>query len=208
MFFNASDFAGPKISMEYYREWAEEISSSYLNSNCMPTDTLTKIAQSEELLPFQIEILAAEANKSIHSHKYANLDEKYFAADFPLADAKEVINSLQGGSVKVAGQFIEPKFGLSEIPDDIFGVKPEPMDKTAELKHQIKLANSKSELFIQKAKDQVIPRDGYNLYILKGEDEKTITELTNSGMVIGVIRFDDPNKKSDEDEVTIAVRTR
>jgi hypothetical protein len=144
--------------MEHYREWAEEISSSFLNAGCTPTSTLMKIAQSEELEPFQIEILASEANKSIHAHKYASMEEKYFAADFPLADAREVIRGLQGGSVKVAGHFIEPKIGLSEGPDayEMFGVEPEVLDKTASVRHQMKYAQAKAELLSQKTEDAII----------------------------------------------------
>ena len=158
MFFNASDMESPRVSMEHYREWAGEIASSYLNANCLPSDTLSKIAQSEELEPFQIEILAAEANKTIHTMKYASAEDKYFAADFPLADAKKVICSLQTGTVKTAGVFTEPKLGLSEGPDayEMFGVKPEVMDKTASVKHQLKNASGKAELLKSKIDDEII----------------------------------------------------
>jgi hypothetical protein len=143
--------------MEHYREWAEEISSSFLNSGYTPTDTLSKIAQSEELEPFQIEILAAEANKTIHAHKYASMDEKYFAADFPLANAKEVIRCLQGGTTKVAGAFVDPIIPQADGPDayDMFGIKPEKMDKTASVKHQLKVAKEKTDLLSQKIDDEI-----------------------------------------------------
>lgn len=148
-----------KVSMDVVKEWAGEIANSYFNAQVLPTHTLTKIAQIEELTPHQIEILAAEANKLIHHHKYASMTEKYHAADFPMADAREVIKLVQrdGGEEKVAHVFADPK-----IPDvgpdvyEMFGIKPEPLDKTASVKHQVKTAQAKLELLKQKIDDQVI----------------------------------------------------
>ncbi|NDC22576.1 MAG: hypothetical protein EBZ49_00375 [Proteobacteria bacterium] len=158
MFFDSSDLVESKYSMDHYREWAGEIANSYFNANALPTVTLTKIAQVEELTPHQIQLLAAEANKLIHHHKYGSAEEKYFAAEFPLADAKAAIQSLQldGGEVKVASEFVAPKLS-DQGPDayEMFGIKPETMDKTAEVKHRLKYAEEKSALLNQKLEDQI-----------------------------------------------------
>jgi hypothetical protein len=144
------------LSLEHARELAGEIASSYFSGGVAPTSSLQKIAQSEELTPHQIEVIAAEANKAIHAHKYAALDEKYFAAEFPLADAKQVIQSLQsGGTVKVAAQFTPPKNPISDFdPFKAFGVEPEMMDKTASVKNHLKVAEVRMELLQQKQQDQ------------------------------------------------------
>jgi predicted nucleotidyltransferase len=86
------------------------------------------------------------------------MDEKYFAADFPLANAKEVIRNLQGGTTKIAGAFVDPIIPMTEGPDayDMFGVKPEVMDKTASIKHQLKYASEKTALLNQKIEDEII----------------------------------------------------
>lgn len=145
------------VTMANMREWAGEIANSFFNANALPTDTLTKIARSEELSPHQIQVLAGEANKYIHTHKYASAEEKYHAADFPLADAKQAIASLQldGGSIKVAAHFVDPIFE-DKGPDayEMFGIKPEVLDKTASVKHQVKTAEEKLELLKQKLDDK------------------------------------------------------
>lgn len=151
--------AEPAIDMTTIREWAGEIGNSYLKAGVEPTHSLCKIAQAESLTPHQIEVLAAEANKAIHSAKYASISEKYHAADFPLADAKRAIASLQldGGSTKIAAEFSPPKFE-DKGPDayEMFGIKPEVMDKTASVRHEVKHATAKSELLLQKLNDKLI----------------------------------------------------
>lgn len=159
MFFEPSSFSERKLSMDYFREWAGQIANSYLSGGTVPTDSLCKIASQEELTPHQIEILAAETNKEIHRIKYASAKEKYFAADFPLADAKRVITSLQadGGEMKVASHMPEPKFSDARpSPFEMFRVKPEVLDKTASVKHQLKVASVRGELLEQKASDKLL----------------------------------------------------
>ena len=158
MFFNSSDLVESKYSMDHYREWAGEIANSYFNAGALPTGTLVKIAKSEELTPHQVATLAAEANKLIHHHKYANEKEKYFAAEFPHADAKMALKELQldGGEVKVAGTFTAPKLpDTGPSPYEMFGILPEVMDKTAEVKHRLKYASDKSGLLEQKLQDKI-----------------------------------------------------
>lgn len=134
------NLAEAKIGMETIREWSGEISSSFFNAGADPTYTLTKIAKSESLTPDQIKTLAAEANKAIHQSKYAQVEDKYHAADFPLADASTAIKTLQvdGGEVKIASEMplpILPDSGPD--PYAMFGVEePEPMSKTAGVKGQ------------------------------------------------------------------------
>jgi hypothetical protein len=147
--------------MQEYQDLANEISTSYFNSGSIPTETLTKIAQLKDLRPHQIEILAAEANKLIHTKKYASMKEKYFAADFPLADAKIAIQNLQlDSSEKIASSFIDPIFS-EEGPDmfAMFGVEKPEMDKTAEVKHSLKHASEKAELISRQMKDAIIVKE-------------------------------------------------
>jgi hypothetical protein len=156
---NIQDLAEPKRTMEHFQEWAGEIANSYFSAGVEPTTTLQKIATVEELTPHQIEVLAGEANKLIHQKKFASMDEKYFAADFPLADSKIALKNLQldGGKVKVAAATQEPI-----VPDlgpdaySMFGVNPEELSKTAEVKHNLKTAEEKLELLKQKIEDQLI----------------------------------------------------
>lgn len=150
-----------QISMEHARELAGSIANSYFNAGITPTESLSKIAQAEELTPHQIELVAAEANKLIHQHKYASADEKYHAADFPLADAKSVISGLQVADTetKFAATFVEPKVSEQFDPFKAFGVEPEQIDKTASVRYELKVAGAKLELLNQKAQD--------NLYMAK-----------------------------------------
>ena len=161
MFLEPSSFKGRTLDMSYFTEWSGEIANSFFNSGVAPTETLTKIAQSADLTPHQIELLAAEANKEIHKHKYASAEDKYFAADFPLADARKAIASLQadGGKVKVAVELPEPQFKSPSTELDLFaafGVEPEIMDKTAGVKQQLKFAAIGGELLEQKHQDRAI----------------------------------------------------
>lgn len=175
MFFDAQTAVKSSYSMEHFRDWAGEIASSYFKAGALPTDVLSKIAQSENLTPDQTFLLAAEANKLIHQTKYASADEKYFAAEFPLADAKEAIKRIQvdGGAPKIAASFESPKFS-EQGPDvfEMFGVRPEKIDKTASVKHQLKVAVSKSELLSQKVADRLLLND----YAIKEAEAKFIKQ--------------------------------
>lgn len=156
--FDISGDASSGKTMAHFREWAGEIANSYFSANAIPTDTLTKIARTEELTPHQVELLAAETNKLIHSHKYANASDKYHAADFPLADARQAIQSLQidGGVTKVSASFSDPVYEKQEIDlYKAFGVAPEVLDKTAALKPRMKLACEKATLLKQKIDDKI-----------------------------------------------------
>lgn len=153
---DSHEYSTPAVDMESIREWAGEIASSYLKVGAEPTQSLQKIAQSESLTPDQVQVLAAEANKAIHNAKYASVEEKYHAADFPLADAAKAIQMLQldGGKVKVAMELPPPK--LPEIDfHEMFGVKPEEFDKTASVVHELKTAAVRADLLLQKIADQV-----------------------------------------------------
>lgn len=162
--------AEAKVNMDTIREWSGEISTSYFNAGADPTYTLTKIAKSESLTPDQIKTLAAEANKAIHQSKYAKVEDKYHAANFPLADAVRVINDLQvdGGEVKIAKEMPIPN-----LPDagpdafQMFGIEaPAPMDKTASIKGQSKHVMEKLALLDSKLGD----------ILIKTEAEKVASE--------------------------------
>lgn len=160
--FDSLTLAQPSVDMDKIREWGGEICSSYFNAGAVPTDTLTKIARSESLTPDHIQVLAAEANKAIHNAKYANMKEKYHAADFPLADAKTAICALQvdGGNTqtKIAAVFQPPKMDGPELDlYKAFGIdKPGPMDKTAGVTRNLKVAGEKLSLMKQKVDDKII----------------------------------------------------
>lgn len=139
-FFNPSSFKEARVSMSTIRDWAGIVANSYLNSNVTPFDSIVKLAQDQELTPDNIKTLSGEVNKLIHQHKYASVENKYHAADFPMADAQKIINhlSIDTGSVKVAAITVEPKFTRPEF--DFFkalGVEDKPLDKTASLKREL-----------------------------------------------------------------------
>lgn len=158
MFFDTRSFQETKLSLETVREWAGTIANEYLLSGTPPTQALCKIAQVEELTPPQIEMVAAEANKMIHTQKHASMKEKYFAADFPHANAKEVIGKLQasGDGVKIAAKVLDPIF-KPQGPDEhsMFGIKPEVMDKTASVRRELKDSYEKVALLKQKTEDRL-----------------------------------------------------
>lgn len=159
MFFEPSSFAERAPDMATYREWAGAIANSYLNSGVPPTESLVKMAQTEELTPHQIEMLAGEINKEIHRHKYAAAQDKYFSADFPLADARLVINRLQadGGVEKISSKLPDPVFTTKELDlHKAFGVEPEVMDKTASLMPHLKAAQVGCERIKEAAQDKAV----------------------------------------------------
>jgi len=164
MSFDLGSFNERQLSMSHFREWASEIAEGYLGQGALPTTTLTKIAQQEDLTPPNIKTLAAEANKEIHRLKFAAASSggKYFAADFPLADALQAIASVQvdGGKEKVAREMPLPVMAYSG-PDAyaLFGVKEEPLDKTASVRGEMRVASGRMELLEQKLGDEVIRRE-------------------------------------------------
>ena len=158
MFFQPDAFGTRKLSMDHFRDWASTIASQYLSEALVPTDGLCKIAQAEDLTPDNINTLAAEVNKEIHRRKFAAEKDKYFAADFPLADAAAAIRRLQadGGREKIATEMPDPIIKKAEAdPFEAFGVKPEPQDKTASVRHEIKTAGEKLARMEQVLRDKV-----------------------------------------------------
>lgn len=164
MFFDVGSFNRPSYTMEHFKEWASQIANDYTSTGITPTESLKKIASQNDFSPDQIRLLAAEANKHIHQQKYASADDKYHAANFPLADAKEVVQTLQtdGGQVKVAADFSEPKFSKPEL--DLFrafGVdrkdNDDPTDilKTASVKHDCSRALEKLSYLKSRVSDKV-----------------------------------------------------
>lgn len=159
MFIEPKSVSERSLSMENFREWAGDIANSFLNSGILPTDSLTKVAMAEELTPHQIGVLAGEANKEIHRHKYAAAKDKYFAADFPLADAKMAIDMLQadGGEVKISTQLPEPVVKPQELDlFKAFGVEEPAMDKRACVKSELKIASVRADHLQQKVEDKAL----------------------------------------------------
>lgn len=156
-FFNTDSFTAPSLSMETFREWANSVASSYFKAGTPPTDSLCKLAQTEELTPHQIEVLAGEVNKAIHTVKHASAQDKYLAAGFPLADAKEALSRLQGGSLsKVAFEIPQPKVTSDYDYYGAWGVKPEAHNKTAQLRHEINHAAQKTAQLNARLRDRAI----------------------------------------------------
>lgn len=159
MFFEPSSFSERTLTMDYFHEWANGIANSYLQGGVPPTTSLCKLAQAEDLTPDQIQLLATETNKKIHAVKFASAKDKYFAADFPLADARAAITSLQSdrGEVKIAYTVPQPRLAERALSaKQMFGVEPEAMDKTASMRHDVKHAAAKAELLEQKLNDRCI----------------------------------------------------
>ena len=53
---------------------------------------------------------------------------------------------------------------------------------------------------------QVIERPGFTVYLVRGDDEKTINELTNTGRIIGVVRYEGATPADEDDEIITVVR--
>jgi hypothetical protein len=81
-------------SKEVLNSLAKIASAAYLGKSKTPLNTsLKKIAQQEGLNPHQVEYVAAEANRDVWAQLFS-LDKKA-SYDFPLADAKSVLEGLQ-----------------------------------------------------------------------------------------------------------------
>lgn len=159
MFYDTGSFNEQKISMSHFKEWAHSAANDYLSVGETPTESLCKIARQENLVPHQIHTLAGEINKTLHQKKYASAEDKYHAANFPLADAKEAVRMLQadGGEVKLAMAMEEPIFD-DPMPDTykMFGVEEEgELDKTASIKRELGSAMEKTALLREKLADSV-----------------------------------------------------
>jgi hypothetical protein len=132
------NFGTPTLTMEIIKGWASDACSKHVADGADPTAMLTKLASDNSLTPHQIEVVAGEINRAIHTVKYAAETDKYNAAGFPLADAKVVVQSLQaGGETKVASAgyaFVDPIVDNGMDYHSAFGIQVEAMDKTAATK--------------------------------------------------------------------------
>lgn len=125
--FGLSSFNQPTISMGDVKNWAASVRDQHLNDGADPTAQLIKIAEERGLTPHQVGVLAGEINKTIHIAKYASAEDKYHAANFPLADAQKAIAALQirDGGEKVAFQMPDPKTQIEIDYDAAFGLTKE-----------------------------------------------------------------------------------
>lgn len=167
MFLDQNSFTkNASYSMDYFKEWSQNIAHDFLNGGDSPTEGLVKIAKEKGFEPHQVQTLAGEVNRLIHQKKYASAKEKYHAADFPLADAKEAINSLQadGGEVKLAVAMPEPKFSRPEDHQSefhkAFGLEPDTMDKhafqkEASAKFEVKCTFEKTAFLKEKLSEEL-----------------------------------------------------
>lgn len=156
-FFNFENIKKPDFDIQHAREFANSVANNYLSSEIEPNESICKLASTEGWTPEQIKVVATEANKAIHGALYKTASEKYHAADFPLADVTKILEKLQlhDGHDKIAAQFVEPILEKEYGPtaEDMFGVKVEEMDKTASVKHRVKVAHEKASLLQQKIHD-------------------------------------------------------
>jgi len=157
-FFDLGSMKAPQVTLDKVRDWASEIASGYLTLGTAPTQALIKIARSEDLAPHQVENLAGETNKKIHQLKFASAEDKYLAADFPLADAKLAIAALQAsGEVKLAGLVPDPVFDNDVSGYDLFGIAPPEVnltEKTASLKTEMRQAGRRADTLREKIAEE------------------------------------------------------
>lgn len=207
--FNSSEFKAREVSMENFRNWAGETAQQYLKEGTEPNTTITKIAQSEELTPAQIAIIATEANKMIHNQKYASEDVKYHAANFPLADSNEIVRRLQVGSTEKTAGFQAPEstndIDIYGIMERQMGVTVEPMDKTAALKHEMKVASEKSNQLISELETEKFEIQtklaSHKSSFIKQARQSMISEDTAQGRLHLLGLFDHFVKKAGKEEV-------
>lgn len=125
--------------------FAKLAADEYLGKNkAALTETLTKIASQEHLTPHQIEYVASEANKAVWAKLFAM--DKTASYDFPLADAKSILEALKvtQSPVKVNVSeldYFSPPTSTKVASFDPFaalGVQQEPMEKSASARREIK----------------------------------------------------------------------
>ncbi len=114
----------PKSStdLELLGEYAKYAASAYLGADKVPlNDSITKLAQVNNLGPPQVSIVCQEANKEVHSIMFDRSAEKY--TSFDLADPSVVLGG--AGSVKTASAgsdyYQSPKEHIAPKDFDFFG---------------------------------------------------------------------------------------
>lgn len=153
--FGLDSFHQPTISMGDVKNWAAGVRDQHLQEGADPTDSLIKIARERGLTPHQVGVLAGEINKTIHIAKYASVEDKYHAADFPLADSQNALEALQigDGSEKVAFSLPDPKCEDDFDYDAAFGIQKDVSEEalqeknasldTSKLRGEVKTAHMK-----------------------------------------------------------------
>lgn len=125
--------------------FAKLAADEYLGKNKTDLNvTLRKIASEESLTPHQIEYVVAEANKAVFQRLFGI--DKTASYDFPLADAKEVMEALKvTHSPKVIKgadlDYLSPPTSTkvaSFDPMAALGVREDVMAKTAAAKKEVK----------------------------------------------------------------------
>ena len=186
--FGLHSLGQPTISMGDVKNWAAGVRDQHLSDGTDPTELLVKISQQQNLTPHQVGVLAGEINKVIHTAKYASAEDKYHAANFPLADASKALAALQipHESEKFAFEIPDPKFTQEIDYDAAFGVSKEAseeaiQEKTAaqessffrhDLKTaQMKLARAKQEQDRVAFMTKVSRDEAENDFIKKAHDE-------------------------------------
>jgi hypothetical protein len=157
MFFDSGSFGQPSVTMSAIRGWASAVCDQHLADKADPTQCVTKIAAEHGLTPPQIEVLAGEVNKTIHTRKFASAEDKYHAANFPLADAKAAIASLQAPASieKTAAVLPDPICSDNFDVFAAFGVKEETFEKKAsEDKHTLRRDFEKAANSLKHARDE------------------------------------------------------
>lgn len=154
--FDINNFMHNNMSLEMHKQLAAEAAAAYIKSGENPNDFITKVAQERDMTPSQVHILTTQTNHLIHQYKYANEKDKYHAANFPLADSKEILKGLNkvASEVRTSDCFVDP---IIEKPvhdlDGYFGVKTAEDNgvKTAELKAVLKAKEIQVQDLVKKA---------------------------------------------------------
>lgn len=149
------------ISIGTYKEWAASVAGSYISSGIEPNASIEKIASSYELTPDQIRILATESNKTIFHEKFAKMEQKYFAADFPLADSKKIIENLGCEKMASGGHFVDPVVQKEsvDIVSMISNLTGIPMSDTSDMQKTASIKENLKDFHIKLSKAKLDVRD-------------------------------------------------
>lgn len=145
--------------------FAKIAADEYMGKNAVPLNsTLKKIATQEALSPFQVEFVAAEANKAVWSKLFGM--NKQASYDFPLADAKEILEDLKETHsprqvIETDLDYFSPPITTKTATFDpmaALGIQEDNMAKSAAARKEVKrelqvrmekLASLKEELEVQ-----------------------------------------------------------
>jgi len=93
--FLAEDSSTKKMDLELAKEFAKQAMSAFLGQSKAPlNDTITKIANAENLNSDQVLIVCQESNKMVNTSLFKTAENKY--TNFELADASVILSNING----------------------------------------------------------------------------------------------------------------